>query len=206
MSVDARLQQDLSRLARPDLRIGHRLIQPGDEDALYPEEAVSMAARSREARRASGAGRLVARALMPELGFKPTPIRGTPAGAPDWPRGLTGSFAHDETIAVCAVASARKFRSVGIDVEPAAPLPSEMVDLVMTPRERDRMTEGPLHTRLHFAAKEAVYKAVQPLDGLFLEFHDIEVDLAARVARIRNGRTLALLLCVSSHLVVVALA
>jgi 4'-phosphopantetheinyl transferase EntD len=200
--VDARLQQDLSRLARPDLRIGHRLIQPGDEDALFPEEAVSMAARSREARRAGGAGRLVARALMPELGFKPGPIRGTPAGAPDWPRGLTGSFAHDDTVAVCAIASAREFRSLGIDVEPIAPLPFEMIDLVTTPRERQGL--DPLGGRVVFAAKEAVYKAVYPLNGRFLEFHDIEIDLAAQTARVRDGSVLTLRIVASSHLVVVA--
>ncbi len=202
MTVDARLQQDLARLATPDLRIGHRLITPGDEDALLPEEAVSMAARSREARRASGAGRLVARALMAELGFKPSPIRGTPAGAPDWPRGLTGSFAHDDTVAICAVGSARKFRSLGIDVEPATPLPSEMLDLVTTPREREQL--DPFAGRIHFAAKEAVYKAVYPLSGRFLEFHDIEIDLAALTAKVRDGSVLTLRIVTSSHLVALA--
>jgi 4'-phosphopantetheinyl transferase EntD len=206
VTVDAQLQQDLAALAGADLCIGHRVIQPDDAQALYPEEAVSMAARTLEARRASGAARLVARELMTRLGVKPGPIRGTPAGAPDWPRGLTGSFAHDETIAVAVVGRSRKYAGLGIDVEAATPLPSDMLDLVTTPRERTRLGEDPFRGRLHFAAKEAVYKAVQPLDGLFLEFHDIEVNLAARIATVRNGRTLALMPCISSRLVVVALA
>ena len=43
-----------------------------------------------------------------------------------------------------------------------------------------------------FAAKEAVYKAVHPRDGRFLEYHDIDVDLAAGSATVRNGGALAL--------------
>jgi 4'-phosphopantetheinyl transferase EntD len=206
VTIDPQLQQDLARLAGADLRIGHRLIQPGDEQTLYPEEAVALAARSLTARRASGAARLVARELMTQLGVKPGPIRGTPAGAPDWPRGLTGSLAHDDAVAVAVIGRSSKFAGLGIDVEAATPLPSEMLDLVTTPREQALLAADPFRGRLHFAAKEAVYKAVQPLDGLFLEFHDIEVDLAARIATVRNGRTLALMPCVTSRLVVVAVA
>ncbi len=59
--------------------------------------------------------------------------------------------------------------------------------------------------KLLFAAKEAVYKALYPLDRVFLEFRDIEVDLVSRTAATRTGHTLALRTCVSSHVVVVAL-
>jgi 4'-phosphopantetheinyl transferase EntD len=97
----------------------------------------------------------------------------------------------------------RKFRSLGIDIEPATALPPDMLDLVATPRERERL--DPFNGRLLFAAKEAVYKAVQPLDGVFLEFHDIVVDFATRRAEVRNGRTVELSVCSSTHLVVLAL-
>ncbi len=50
-----------------------------------------------------------------------------------------------------------------------------------------------------------MYKAVYPLDRVFLEFRDIEVDLANRKATTRTGRAVALRTCVSSHVVVVAL-
>jgi 4'-phosphopantetheinyl transferase EntD len=164
-----------------------------------------MMGRTIAARRASGAARLVARELMAELGVKPGPIRGTPAGAPDWPAALTGSLAHDDTIAVAVLARRRKFARLGIDVEPAIPLPADMHALVLTPQEQQRMTADPLQARLHFAAKEAVYKAFYPASGRFLEFHDIEVDMTARSAAVRGGGTLALQFVVSSRLVVLAL-
>jgi 4'-phosphopantetheinyl transferase EntD len=59
-----------------------------------------------------------------------------------------------------------------------------------------------LGTKLLFTIKEAVYKAAYPLEHDFLEFHDIEVDLAGRLARTRAGRMLALHWCVSSHVLV----
>jgi 4'-phosphopantetheinyl transferase EntD len=206
VSVDPQLARDLASLAGPDLRIGHRVIQPGDEDALLFEEAVSMVGRTVEARRASGAARLVARELMAGLGVKPAPIRRTPAGAPDWPARLTGSLAHDDTVAVAAVAPRRKVARLGIDVEPAIPLPVDMHALVLTPQEQQRLGVNSLEARLHFAAKEAVYKAFYPATGRFLEFQDIEVDVPAGVATVRGGGTLALRFVVSSRLVALALA
>jgi 4'-phosphopantetheinyl transferase EntD len=205
VSVDPQLARDLESLAGPDLRLGHRVIQPGDEDALLFEEAVSMVGRSVEARRASGAARLVARELMAGFGVKPGPIRRTPAGAPDWPAKLTGSLAHDDTVAVAALAQRRKFAQLGVDIEPAIPLPADMRALVLTPHEQQRLGADPLQARLHFAAKEAVYKAFYPASGRFLEFHDIEVDVPAGEARVRDGGTLALRFLVSSRLVVLAL-
>jgi 4'-phosphopantetheinyl transferase EntD len=57
---------------------------------------------------------------------------------------------------------------------------------------------------LLFAAKEAVYKAVYPLDQTFLDHHDVEVSLARGQAVVRNGRIVKLQFCVSDHLVAVA--
>jgi 4'-phosphopantetheinyl transferase EntD len=61
-----------------------------------------------------------------------------------------------------------------------------------------------LHGRLLFAIKEAVYKAVYPLDGVFLDHHDVEVDLASGVAAVRDGRTVQFHHCIATHIVVLA--
>jgi 4'-phosphopantetheinyl transferase EntD len=127
-------------------------------------------------------------------------------GAPIWPAGVVGSLAHDEAVAVAAVGLRRDFASIGIDVEPAGALPADMLALVVTPRERRVIDDDPVRARLLFAAKEAVYKAIYPLDGVFLEFGDIEVDLATAIATTRMGRNLTLRSCVSSHIVALALA
>ena len=107
---------------------------------------------------------------------------------------------------MAAVGRQRDIGSVGIDVEPAVPLPPDMLELIATPNERRKIADDPLRGKLLFAAKEAVYKAVYPLERVFLEFRDIEVDLAGRTAATRTGRVVALRYSLSPRVVVLALA
>jgi 4'-phosphopantetheinyl transferase EntD len=200
------LTHALRSFAPPGILVGHRRIAAGDETALMPEETATITTQAVAARRASGAARMVARQLLAELGHAPCPILKAASGAPLWPQGVVGSLAHDDEIAVAAVAAHGTINGLGVDIEPAAPLPLDMIDLVASPRERLALGDDPHHARLLFAAKEAVYKAVHPLDGVFLEFHDIAVDLAGRTASVRSGRKFDLRFCVSTHLVALALA
>ncbi len=80
-----------------------------------------------------------------------------------------------------------------------------MLDLVVTPPERRMIADDLLRAKLLFAAKEAVYKAVYPVDRVFLEFGDIQVDLLASKATMRSGRVVSLRTCASSRIVVLAL-
>lgn len=200
---DVALRGALDGLA-PGIAVGHRLIAPGDEAALLDEEARSIASTVVAVRRAGGAARLVARALLARLGHPGCAVPRAASGAPVWPADIVGSLAHDDRVAVAAVALRRDLAALGIDVEPAQPLPEDLLDLVATERERAAPADDPLAGRLLFAAKEAVYKAIYPLDRVFLDYHDIEVDLACRSARVRNGRDLALRYCRAPCLVVLA--
>lgn len=204
-AADSTLRDALRSLSRPDLLVDFRRIAAGDELALLDAEARSLSVRSLEGRRASGAARLVARKLLERLGADAVALPKAPNGAPLWPAGFSGSLAHDDHVAIAAVGR-RTAGSIGIDIEPAQFLPAEIFDLVVTAQERRTISEDPFGGRLLFTAKEAAYKAVHPLDGIFLDFHDIEVDLAARQAVTRNGRTVALRFCISTHLVALALA
>ena len=204
MTTDFSLQSALDALALPGIVIGHRLIMPGDEHALMAAEAPAFASSIVEVRRASGAARIVARQLLARLGYLEAVLPKGPAGAPIWPHGVVGSLAHDARVALAAVAMERDIGALGVDVEPAELLPSELLDMVATPQERRKIDDDPYRGRLLFAAKEAVYKAVYPLDRTFLEHHDVEVDLAGRKAVIRGGRTVELRFCVAPHLVAVA--
>jgi 4'-phosphopantetheinyl transferase EntD len=204
--IDPSLQRAIESLAVPGLLVGCRLISFGDEDALTPEETASINSSLPAVRRASGAARIVARQLMQWLGLPSTAILKDSIGMPIWPEGFAGSLAHDDSVAVATVARSMDFRAVGIDIEPAAPLPADMHDLVMSARERDTFGPAPLAGRVVFVAKEAAYKAVYPLDHVFLEFSDIEIDLAAGKALTRTGRTLSLLHCIASHIVALAFA
>jgi 4'-phosphopantetheinyl transferase EntD len=89
--------------------------------------------------------------------------------------------------------------ALGIDVEPAECLAPELLDLVATPRERLDLGDDAYRGRLLFVAKEAVYKAVHPLDQTVLEHHDVEIDLANRKAVVRNGRVVELRFSISAH-------
>ncbi|MEZ5889857.1 MAG: 4'-phosphopantetheinyl transferase superfamily protein [Xanthobacteraceae bacterium] len=204
IAADPELQSAIDALALPGVAIGHRLITPGDEDALTAEEVCGLSGAVVERRRASGAARIVARQLLRGLGYPECPLPRAASGAPVWPAGVIGSLAHDRRVAVAAVGLSREVDALGIDIEPAEPLPYDLLDIVATPDERPGIVGDLIGARLLFAAKEAVYKAVHPLDGIFLEHHDVQIDFSQRRGTVRNGRTAELRYCVSTHLVVLA--
>jgi 4'-phosphopantetheinyl transferase EntD len=198
------LQRALETLSVPGVFIAHRMISEGDEKALLPEEADAFARSVIKVRRASGAARTVARTLLRKVGLQQQAIVKSASGLPIWPGGVVGSLAHDSEVAVAAVALRRHFSSVGIDVEPAEPLDPPLLAMVATSREREQPSDDPCRGRLLFCIKEAVYKASYPLDGTFLDHHDVEVDLATRTAIICSGRQVNFRYCSSSHIVALA--
>ena len=184
--------------------IDHRLIADGDERALLPEEIAAFSNSVVKVRRASGAVRIVARELLQRLGHPARPIAKSATGAPVWPDGVVGSLAHDRAIAVAAVAKRSDFLGLGVDVEPAEALDADLVGIVATDSEWKDIRGDLIQARLLFAVKEAVYKAVHPLDGAFLEHHDVEVSLVDQVAAVRGGRRVMFRYGMADHLVVVA--
>ena len=199
ITTDPVFQSAIDTLALPGVAVGHRLISPGDEHALLKEEVPALAASVVKVRRASGAARIVARQLLTQLGYANCALPKGPAGAPVWPAGIVGSLAHDSRVAVAAVGMRADVGALGIDVEPAECLPSELLDLVVTPQERLNLGDDVYRGRLLFVAKEAVYKAVYPLDQTFLEHHDVEINLSERKAVVRGGRVVELRFSISAH-------
>ena len=185
--------------------IGARRIQPGDEAAA--SHWLKAGTASLASRQASGAARIVARSLLAKLGSDAdAPLIRGPSGAPVWPPGIVGSLAHDEEFAVAAVARAGGLIGLGVDVEPAEPLPPDLVNLVLLPVEQKETPDESVKQRLIFVCKEAVYKAVNPLDGSLLEYADIETRLQEASARLRDGRQLRLATLATGRLVAAALA
>lgn len=199
VTTDPLFQSAIDTLSFPGVKLGHRLISPGDEDALLTEEAAAFAGSVVKVRRASGAARIVARQLLQQFGHPPCALPKGAAGAPVWPAGIIGSMAHDSSIAVAAVGMRADVGALGVDIEPAEPLPSELLDLVATPQEQLKLAHDAYRGRLLFVAKEAVYKAVYPLDRMFLEHHDVEINLAERKAVVRNARVVELRFSTSAH-------
>ena len=185
----AELQAALETLAPPGVVVGCRRIRKGDENALFPVEAEPIRQFVLASRCASGAARHVARNLLAQFGHPDCPLPKSPGGAPVWPRGVVGSLAHDHDFAVAAIGLRRDLTGLGIDIEPAETLPDDLLPMVCTEWEHAAIAGDALAGRMLFAAKEAVYKAVNPIDGVFLDHHDVEVDLAGQRAVVRSGRT-----------------
>ena len=157
-------------------------------------------------RRASGAARIAARTLLAKLGASAAvDLPRSASGAPQWPAGFIGSLAHDREFAVAAVALAGSLRSVGIDVEPPLPLPEDLLEMIATHSERKQINRDFVLARLLFCMKEAVYKATHPIDGVFLEHHDVEVSLASSVAITRSGHSLRVYTIARPRLIAIAL-
>lgn len=203
-SPEAALTEAMAAIAPQGVRTGCRVIGDADEAHLLPEEARSIPARQPAMRRASGAARWVAHRLLADTGISDLAIPRAPSGAPLWPNGIVGSLAHDDDMAVAAVAPVGGIVSLGIDVEPAEPLPDDIFAIVITGADRTGAADPRLAGRILFAAKEAVYKAAYPLDREVLGYEDIAVDLDAGRATTKTGRKVSLAYCIAPRVVVLA--
>ncbi|MFS8045949.1 4'-phosphopantetheinyl transferase family protein [Rhizobium sp. BR 314] len=203
-AAEVALLAEMTKLAPSGVRIGCRSIRNGDENLLLPEESRSILSRQLEARRASGAARVIARQLLAQVGIENAVIKRATSGAPLWPPGFVGSLAHDDVIAVAAVGRRTEVLSLGIDVEPAEPLPEEVAAIVQTAGDALVDVDGHLACRLLFGVKEAVYKASYPLDGIVLGYEHIAVDLKARNAVTTGGRKVRFSFCLFPRIVVLA--
>jgi 4'-phosphopantetheinyl transferase EntD len=196
----------LARAAHPLLRAACRKIATGDELALTPAELHPLERSIVSVRRASGAARIVGKTLLAELGASAgVELPRSASRAPIWPPGFVGSLAHDGEYAAAAVARSNSLRGVGIDIEPALPLPEELLDMIVTQSERGQINRDLVLARLLFCIKEAVYKATNPFDGVFLEHHDVEISLESSVALTSSGHRLRVYTIASPRLIALAL-
>ncbi len=186
-AADPLLAQALETLQAPGLLLGHRVITPGDEHALSSAERAGREKATLKVHRQSGTVRILARQLLGQLGLPDAELPRLPNGAPKWPDGVTGSLAHDRDVAVATVMRSDGSSFVGIDVEPAEPLPPKVMEEISTPAEQRRYDADLLQSRVLFCAKEAVYKAFNSKTGQFLGFQDVEVNLAQGRALLKSG-------------------
>jgi 4'-phosphopantetheinyl transferase EntD len=150
---------------------------------LYPEEEAYVARAVEARRREFTTGRYCARTALHRSGITPAAIAKSPSGAPAWPDGVVGSITHCAGYRAAAVALTTDLITVGIDAEPAEPLPARVLDIITIPRERAELAvladtwPGIPWDRLLFSAKESVYKAWAPLTGAFLDFDGADIRL-----------------------------
>lgn len=149
---------------------------------LFPEEERLLAGAAAKRRAEFATARRCARDALGGLGIAPAPLVRGAGGAPDWPPGVLGSLTHCAGYRAAVVARSGELRALGIDAEPAGPLPEGVLGMVTAPHERAALAEraaaepGVHWDRLLFCAKEAVYKAWFPITGTWLGFRDATVE------------------------------
>ncbi|SFL72043.1 4'-phosphopantetheinyl transferase family protein [Shimia aestuarii] len=149
---------------------------------VWPQEAPAIARAIPARRREFAAGRHAARRAMGLIGVAPRALPGGQNRAPQWPAGLTGSISHDATSCIALVTRTDRFRALGVDVEPDAPLPEDLVPEICVSAERAWLETQPVVSRYMlarkiFCAKEALYKAQFPLTRLLFGFDAVQVFL-----------------------------
>ncbi|MFF0473668.1 4'-phosphopantetheinyl transferase [Streptomyces sp. NPDC004284] len=148
---------------------------------LFPEEAAAVARAVIGRQREFATVRLCARLALRRLGLPETPVVPGPRREPRWPHGVAGSMTHCEGYRAAALARTTDVSSLGIDAEPAAPLPEGVLERVSLPGERrhlqalaDRVPDVPWD-RLLFSAKESVFKTWYPLTRRELGFEEASI-------------------------------
>lgn len=150
--------------------------------ALWPEELGQILRAVPMRRREFASGRAAARAALAEIGV---PAAAIPAGrdrAPVWPHGICGAISHTRQIAAAIVARRDDLGALGLDLEPATPMPDDLARHVAASGDAPEGAGLPmaLAAKLLFSAKEAAFKAQFPLTGLWLDYRDVAMTLTAR--------------------------
>ena len=154
--------------------------------SLHPDEAAFVHSSPPARRRTFIGGRVALRAALASLGAgadeTAAAILSTPRGAPAMPPGFVGSVSHKRELAIAIVARAEPTprTTIGIDVEVARPLRADIAPRVLTPDERAALSHlageaRDLAVLLRFAAKEAIYKAVDHWVQRLVSFQEVEI-------------------------------
>ncbi|MGJ8544834.1 MAG: 4'-phosphopantetheinyl transferase family protein [Sulfitobacter sp.] len=153
----------------------------GAVPALFAREAQAVARAVPKRQAEFAAGRAAAREALAALG---QPAAAIPMGAdraPVWPEGVIGSISHSNFYGAAALAlGGGALRGIGIDLEPEADLPGDVLDLVCGEAERAWLAGLPAAQQgraglLIFSAKEAFFKAQYPLTGAMIGFEAAQV-------------------------------
>ena len=148
--------------------------------ALHPAEQAALGRAGSKRLRDFSGGRACARRALLEFGVEATPVLIGEDRAPLWPRGVVGSITHCQDYCAAAVGSESDFRAIGIDAEPHDMLPSGVLELIATPRERNWLqTEAGSSLcwdRILFSAKESAFKAGARFWRETLPFDQIEIS------------------------------
>ena len=160
--------------------------------ALLASEEAGVAGAVPGRRAEYAAVRACARAALGRLGLEGVAVPAGADRAPVWPAGIVGSMTHCDGYRAAAVGLAGVWIGLGIDAELHAPLPPDVVDIVLNPAERAALAGADpalCLDRVLFSAKESVYKVWYPVTRSWLGFEDVDVRLGDGTFVARLGPT-----------------
>jgi 4'-phosphopantetheinyl transferase EntD len=143
-------------------------------DDLPPEEAAHARTLGEVRRREFVTGRAALRSLL----GAPAAILPDDRGAPRLPSGLSGSISHKGARAAAIVAPSSSGH-VGIDLEHAQASRYDIGRRILTPAEQTALAGNPLLVTLHFAIKEAIYKAIDPIVRRYVGFTEVSLTISS---------------------------
>lgn len=147
-------------------------------EELAPEERALIQDSNPSRQNGFATGRRLAKAALTHLGISLQPILRNER-KPVWPEFVVGSISHTDHLAVSAVARAMHYQGIGVDVEVISAVDERVANRVLDEDERgwiDALQLPEWRTAL-FSAKEAVYKATNPITGEFLGFRDVTLRI-----------------------------
>ncbi|MYB39354.1 MAG: 4'-phosphopantetheinyl transferase superfamily protein [Gammaproteobacteria bacterium] len=145
-------------------------------DALSAAEREQVEGAVASRRAEYSTGRFLARRALGRLGIDTSSILAEDR-RPIWPAGVVGSITHSRHYALAAVCPRSHFAGLGIDLERTNRVTDRIAPKTMTERElAGTAASWPPYTRTaNFGAKEAVFKAVNPIVGLMIGFKEVEI-------------------------------
>jgi 4'-phosphopantetheinyl transferase EntD len=154
-----------------------------DPEPLFPGEIEYLEKAVEKRRLEFVTARRCARDALGGIGVTRPPMVPGVAGSPPWPTGIVGSITHCAGYRGAAVAWDSDVWGLGIDAEPHEGLPVDVLDVVATDLEVERISRlassrpDIAWDRLLFSAKESVYKVWFPLSRTWLGFEEADVTL-----------------------------
>lgn len=154
----------------------------------YPVEAISVRGAVPARRNEFALGRSMARKAMQDLGVHPCAIPAAPDRSPVWPKGLAGSISHGGGLCLSVVSADPGVAAIGIDVDSATPLPSDLWEVVCDASELAWLMSQPAAIRgrlakLIFCSKEAAYKSQYPVSKRLFGFDGFHVVIDLQAAQ-----------------------
>lgn len=154
---------------------------------IFPEELASQKGTTAKRLNEFTSGRYLAHSLLVRAGLSPSPVLRNADRSPAWPQShagcerCKGSISHSATLAAAAVTLDPALQGIGIDIEAHTRLDEPLHKRLFTPTESQHFADLQAAVKhpeaVTFSAKEAVYKAINPIAGLMIGFTEVEITL-----------------------------